>query len=550
MPITQSPAVPNRTNPPATFSAQMQAFLAWMSQYAIDLNAVGTAYNLATNATSATSNNLTTGAKTFTVAAGLGFIAGMPLRFANTASPLNYAQATVTSYSGTSLQVNFDTITGSGSAITTWSISLSAGSLGAGLASNTFGGVQNFFQGADIVAAATVNLTTATGNVNRITGNTGIGAFTLSDGFTRYGVITGTPLLTYNATTNNMNTSGANYQCVGGERYEAYSMSGVVYIQISRPDGIPINTTSKIQSVTATQSAGALTLTTNPTTLDYRSTTLTSGVPVTRTLTSASSLVVPSGATLGIPTTSTGRLVKGLLDNAGTLEEFVINLAGGGNLDETVLISTTAISAGSTSANVFYSTFARTGVAFRITGVVDVVNTAGAYSSPALVQGAGGQALQHVNALISGTAVATTSGTFVDFTAIPNWAKRITVVFSGVLNSTAEFLVQVGSGSLTTTGYVSYATRFGTGGTGAGTTVASGFHVDNISAANSATGSMVITTINGLQYVESHTAFTAAINSVLTGAGNITLTGPIDRVRVTTTGGGTFSAGIVNVLWE
>ena len=248
MPISLSPIVPNRNHVPAVFSAEMQAFLAWMSQYAIDLNAVGTAYNLATSTTSVTSNSLTTGAKTFTVAAGLGFIPSMPVRIGNTASPSNYAQATVTSYSGNTLNVNFDAITGSGVGITTWSISLSAGAVGAGLGGNTFGGAQNFFQGADLVAAATVNLTTATGNVNRITGNTGISGFTLSDGFTRYGIITGTPLLTFNAVTNNMNTNGQNYQCVGGERYEAYAMSGVVYLELVRPDGAANNTTSSTKN--------------------------------------------------------------------------------------------------------------------------------------------------------------------------------------------------------------------------------------------------------------------------------------------------------------
>ena len=154
--------------------------------------------------------------------------------------------------------------------------------------------------------------------------------------------------------------------------------------------------TNKIVSITATQATGALTLGTNATTLDFRSTTLTSGVAVTRTLGAAATVVAPSGATLGAVSAVTTRLVTGLIDNAGTLEQFVVNLQGGANLDETLLISTTAISAGSVSANTFYSTTARSNVAFRITGFVDVVNTAGAWASPTLVQGIGGNAYKAI----------------------------------------------------------------------------------------------------------------------------------------------------------
>ena len=38
-------------------------------------------------------------------------------------------------------------------------------------------------------------------------------------------------------------------------------------------------------------------------------------------------------------------------------------------------------------------------------------------------------------AVTSGTAVASTSGTAIDFTSIPSWVKRITVMFSGVSTS-------------------------------------------------------------------------------------------------------------------
>ena len=58
--------------------------------------------------------------------------------------------------------------------------------------------------------------------------------------------------------------------------------------------------------------------------------------------------------------------------------------------------------------------------------------------------------------LVQGTAQNSTSGTAIDFTGIPSWAKRVTVVFNGVsTTSTSDILVQLGVGSTpTTSGYV------------------------------------------------------------------------------------------------
>ncbi len=50
--------------------------------------------------------------------------------------------------------------------------------------------------------------------------------------------------------------------------------------------------------------------------------------------------------------------------------------------------------------------------------------------------------------ITSGTAVASTSGTSIDFTGIPSWVKRVTILFKGVsISSTSQFLIQLGSGS-------------------------------------------------------------------------------------------------------
>jgi len=150
----------------------------------------------------------------------------------------------------------------------------------------------------------------------------------------------------------------------------------------------------QIITLAATVAASALTITQTQLTLAFRSTTLSSGEITTVTGTPAN-LVVPSTATLGTVSAIQSRLVVLALNNAGTIELAVVNLSGGTDLTETGLISTTAISAGSTSASVIYSTTARTSVAYRVIGYIESTQaTAGTWvTSPSTLQGVGGQAL-------------------------------------------------------------------------------------------------------------------------------------------------------------
>lgn len=150
---------------------------------------------------------------------------------------------------------------------------------------------------------------------------------------------------------------------------------------------------SQIRTITATVAANALTLGLSPTTLDFRSSVLSDGTVNTRSVAPAISLVVPSTATLGTLNNTAARLVLLAIDNAGTVELAVVNLAGGNNLDETTLISTTAISAAATANNVVYSATARVNVPFRVVGFVDITEAvAGTWATaPTTIQGVGGQ---------------------------------------------------------------------------------------------------------------------------------------------------------------
>jgi len=149
--------------------------------------------------------------------------------------------------------------------------------------------------------------------------------------------------------------------------------------------------TSKIEPVTASVASNALTVTLNPTALDFRSSTLTSGTVNTRTIATAISAVVPSGATLGTANATLSKVILLAIDNAGTVELAVCNSAL--SLDESTLISTTLLDAAADSASVIYSTTARTNVPFRIVGYVESTQTtAGTWAaSPSKIQGIGGQ---------------------------------------------------------------------------------------------------------------------------------------------------------------
>lgn len=165
-------------------------------------------------------------------------------------------------------------------------------------------------------------------------------------------------------------------------------------------DPLPAAPQSQIRSIGASVAANALTISASALSLDFRSATLGSGTVSTVSGT-PTNLVVPSAATLGTVNAVQSDLIVLALNNAGTIELAVVNIAGGNDLSETGLISTTAISAAATAANVVYSTTARTNVAYRVIGLIRSTQaTAGTWATaPSLVQGMGGNALDAMQSL-------------------------------------------------------------------------------------------------------------------------------------------------------
>lgn len=155
------------------------------------------------------------------------------------------------------------------------------------------------------------------------------------------------------------------------------------------------------------------------------------------------------------------------------------------------------------------------------------------------------------------TAKASTSGTSVDFTGIPSWAKQVTVMFSGVsTNGTSIIIVQLGtSAGFVTSGYNCSAFTYNTtGGNGVAFSNVNGIRTrDSNAATNAWRGSFVFATLGSNSWTTSGSFETASGSGVGTASINcgLTLPGALDRVRITTVNGtDTFDAGSINILYE
>ena len=154
--------------------------------------------------------------------------------------------------------------------------------------------------------------------------------------------------------------------------------------------------------------------------------------------------------------------------------------------------------------------------------------------------------------LVLGTAQVSTSGTAIDFTGIPSWAKRVTVLFSGVSASgTSPIIVQLGtSGGVVTSGYV--GAQGATAATAAGTTnITNGLGVYSVAAATDTfAGKAEFCLLSGNLWVGSSVVAANSVRTTFAGT-TVTLSGILDRIRVTTVNGtDTFDAGTINIMWE
>jgi hypothetical protein len=177
--------------------------------------------------------------------------------------------------------------------------------------------------------------------------------------------------------------------------------------------------------------------------------------------------------------------------------------------------------------------------------------SAGAITSSGLVTGATGA----LYPIVSGTAVTCAGQTSIDFTGIPSWVKRITVMFNGVSTSgTSSFLIRIGSGSIATANYSSVASSYAN----ALNSSTAGFVLTQANVAGSVyNGHAVITNISGNIWIASSVLLPSGGQSGQSSGGTsaTAISGTLDQIRITTVNGtDTFdttpSAGSINIMWE
>jgi hypothetical protein len=158
-----------------------------------------------------------------------------------------------------------------------------------------------------------------------------------------------------------------------------------------------------------------------------------------------------------------------------------------------------------------------------------------------------------IRPLVSATSVASTSGTSIDFTSIPSWVKRITVMFSEVsTNGSSVVQVQLGdSGGIETSGYLGASSEISAAVSSSNYT--SGFGIQGASASNIRHGIITISLLNSSTNTWSVGAAMSLSNLAYTiiTSGSKSLSATLDRVRITTVNGtDTFDAGTINILYE
>lgn len=170
----------------------------------------------------------------------------------------------------------------------------------------------------------------------------------------------------------------------------------------------------------------------------------------------------------------------------------------------------------------------------------------------ALAIGSEGTALRVVSGALSYAspltlmAAVSASGTAVDFTSIPSWVRKVEVILNNVsLDGSDHLLVQIGdSGGIENTGYVATGDSLSSSSSST-----SGFISQIGNASRAFTGKFSLVHIGSNLWIASFSGRVDTSISVY-GGGSKTLTGTLDRVRVTPTGANSFDGGTVAVLYS
>jgi hypothetical protein len=256
-------------------------------------------------------------------------------------------------------------------------------------------------------------------------------------------------------------------------------------------------------------------------------------------------------------------LVNGLNGLAnGTSQISISSISATGNANATTYLrgdgSWTSVSGSGTvtsiNANSSVSGFTFTGGPVTTSGILTLTGPSPGTSGNVLTSnGSSWTSSAGAYPLTSGTAVGSTSGTSIDFTNIPSWVKRVTVMFNGVsTNGTDGIILQIGSGSIETTGYIGGCTESAPGNAGAIAAAATLFYLASMPTSSAIiSGTAVIALLGSNSWTMLSNMSNSQGQRSYCSSGAKTTSGVLDRVRITTVGGtDTFDAGSINILYE
>lgn len=153
-----------------------------------------------------------------------------------------------------------------------------------------------------------------------------------------------------------------------------------------------------------------------------------------------------------------------------------------------------------------------------------------------------------------GTSQASTSGTAIDFTSIPSGVKTIRVGLVGVsTNGTAQIRIQIGAGSVTSTGYLGAVDASTAAGTVVAATFTAGLALSRTATSASAAvvhGIATLMHMGSNQWVMTWLGSRSDSAAVMFSTSSITLGDALDRVRITADGTDTFDAGAINIQYQ
>jgi len=250
-----------------------------------------------------------------------------------------------------------------------------------------------------------------------------------------------------------------------------------------------------------------------------------------------------STGTIGTFNSTTGTIGT-INSTTGTITNLSTTLAGDFTISQgTGTLGTTAVTAGSygsVSAIPFITVDAKGRITSATTGTFSTTPADGSITPAKLSQ-----------PFTSATVTASTSGTAIDFTSIPSWAKRVSVLFNKVgITGTSNMLVQLGtSGGIQATNYEAQASVVNASVATLNSTT--GFPIRNVEAAARISGIMTIATLGSNLWVMSGTlTVIGGVASVEMVAGVIQLSGVLDKVRINALAAETFDEGSLNIMYE